>query len=47
MIMNDIDRVFKQVSICETFEHCGDIVRSLVCILMKQHGACPRWKNTS
>ena len=38
MIMNDIDRVFKQVQICETFEHCGDIVRSLVCILMKQHG---------
>ena len=49
MMMNDIERVFKQVWICETFKLCNvvkrlghfdSIVPSLACILTKQHGVC-------
>ena len=47
--MNDIEPLFKQVYICETFEPCNvvehlghfyGIVPSLACFLTKQHGVC-------
>ena len=45
--MNDIERIFKQLQICETFEPCDVVERlghfdgiasSLACIPTKQHG---------
>ena len=51
-VLNDIECIFKQAWICETFEPCNvvewlehfdDIVPSLACILMKQRWH-PRWK---
>ena len=46
-VLNDIERIFKQLQICETFEPCDVVERlghfdgiasSLACIPTKQHG---------